>query len=61
MELARAGYTADARNLAMFKDEQFNATLLMLGPIYHLQETTEQIKAIEELNRVTKKHQTHTL
>lgn len=48
-------YTADARELTMLKDEQFDSAL-MLGPMYHLQEENDQIKAIEELKRVTKKN-----
>ncbi|MBV7508698.1 class I SAM-dependent methyltransferase [Bacillus sp. sid0103] len=48
-------YTADARNLNMFKDEQFDSSL-MLGPMYHLQEEHERIQAVKELNRVTKRN-----
>ena len=33
-------YTADARELNMIKDEQYDAAL-MLGPMYHLQEETQ--------------------
>ncbi|MGG0655095.1 class I SAM-dependent methyltransferase [Rummeliibacillus pycnus] len=47
-------YAADARELNMFNDEQFDSTL-MLGPMYHLQEENERIKAVKELKRVTKK------
>jgi ubiquinone/menaquinone biosynthesis C-methylase UbiE len=47
-------YAADARELNMIKDEQFDASL-MLGPMYHLQKEDERIQAVEELNRVTKK------
>lgn len=45
---------ADARDLYMLGDEQFDASL-MLGPMYHLQDEMDRIKAINELNRVTKK------
>ncbi|MDN4492624.1 class I SAM-dependent methyltransferase [Ureibacillus aquaedulcis] len=45
---------ADARELKMFDDEQFDASL-MLGPMYHLQDEIGRIKAADELNRVTKK------
>lgn len=48
-------YAADARELTMLKDEQFDASL-MLGPLYHLQEEKDRCKAVEELNRVTKKN-----
>ena len=47
-------YEADARDLSLLKDEQFDASL-MLGPLYHLQEEAERIQAVEELYRVTKK------
>jgi ubiquinone/menaquinone biosynthesis C-methylase UbiE len=47
-------YVADARKLKMINDEQYDAAL-MLGPMYHLQEEKDRIKAVIELNRVTKK------
>ncbi|WP_078551971.1 class I SAM-dependent methyltransferase [Bacillus alkalicellulosilyticus] len=47
-------FEADARDLSRFTDEQFDASL-MLGPMYHLQEEKDRIKAVKELNRVTKK------
>jgi ubiquinone/menaquinone biosynthesis C-methylase UbiE len=47
-------YTADARELTMLEDDHFDASL-MLGPMYHLQEENDRIRAIEELKRVTKK------
>jgi ubiquinone/menaquinone biosynthesis C-methylase UbiE len=47
-------YAADARDLNMIKNEQYNSSL-MLGPMYHLQEEKDRVKAVEELNRVTKK------
>lgn len=46
-------HAADARDLTLLKDEQFDATL-MLGPLYHLQEEADRIKAVKELYRVTK-------
>lgn len=45
---------ADARDLSKIPDGQFDAAL-MLGPMYHLQEEDQRIKAIQELHRVTKK------
>lgn len=48
-------FAADARALNMIKDEQYDAAL-MLGPMYHLQKETDRIKAVKELNRVTKKN-----
>ncbi|MFE3572981.1 class I SAM-dependent methyltransferase [Lysinibacillus sp. NPDC059133] len=47
-------YTADAKELNMFKEEQFDSSL-MLGPMYHLQKENDRIKAVKELKRVTKK------
>lgn len=47
-------YVADARELTNLADNQFDASL-MLGPMYHLQEANDRIKAVKELNRVTKK------
>lgn len=44
---------ADARNLYMFEDEQFDASL-MLGPLYHLQDEEGRNQAVQELFRVTK-------
>jgi ubiquinone/menaquinone biosynthesis C-methylase UbiE len=46
-------FTADAKELSMINDEQFDASL-MLGPLYHIQEENERIKAVKELHRVTK-------
>ncbi|MBO0992891.1 class I SAM-dependent methyltransferase [Bacillus sp. SD088] len=48
-------YAADARELKMIEDEQFDSSL-MLGPMYHLQEENDRIMAVKELNRVTKKN-----
>ncbi|ATP40253.1 SAM-dependent methyltransferase [Solibacillus sp. R5-41] len=47
-------FVADATELHVIKDAQFDASL-MLGPMYHLQKETDRIKAIQELYRVTKK------
>lgn len=48
-------FAADARDLNMIMDEQFDASL-MLGPLYHLQNEKDRIKAANELYRVTKKN-----
>lgn len=40
-----------ATNLSQFGDEQFDVVLL-LGPLYHLMERSEQIQAVEEAKRV---------
>jgi ubiquinone/menaquinone biosynthesis C-methylase UbiE len=48
-------HVADARNLSIFQDEMFDATL-MLGPLYHLQTEQGRLEAIQELQRVTKKN-----
>jgi ubiquinone/menaquinone biosynthesis C-methylase UbiE len=47
-------HVADARNLSVLQDEQFDAALA-LGPMYHLQLEQDRNKAIQELYRVTKK------
>lgn len=47
-------YEADARALSLFNSEQFDATL-MLGPMYHIQQEEDRLKAIAELRRVTKR------
>ncbi|CAM3990068.1 class I SAM-dependent methyltransferase [Mesobacillus zeae] len=48
-------YAADARDLTMLEDEQFDAAL-MLGPMYHLQDEQGRVQAMKELYRVTKKN-----
>ena len=48
-------YEMDARNLSELGDGQFDASL-MLGPLYHLQQEEDRIKAVKELYRVTKKN-----
>ncbi|MGF3104675.1 class I SAM-dependent methyltransferase [Rossellomorea sp. DUT-2] len=47
-------HAADAIDLNMLEDEQFDSSL-MLGPMYHLQEENDRIRAVQELKRVTKK------
>jgi len=48
-------YVEDARNLSNMDEEQFDASL-MLGPMYHLQNENDRIRAIQELHRVTKEN-----
>ncbi|SER79161.1 bifunctional 2-polyprenyl-6-hydroxyphenol methylase/3-demethylubiquinol 3-O-methyltransferase UbiG [Psychrobacillus sp. OK032] len=48
-------YSVNARELKMLDAEQFDASL-MLGPMYHLQEEKDRIKAVQELYRVTKQN-----
>lgn len=43
----------DARDLSMFADETYDVTLL-LGPMYHLFTTEDQLSALREAVRVTK-------
>ena len=47
-------YQGDAMDLGRFADETFDLTLV-LGPLYHLYETKDIHKAIDEAIRVTKK------
>lgn len=42
----RGFYKADARDLSMIHDEQFDASI-MLGPMYHLQEENDRILAVK--------------
>ena len=46
-------YQGDATNLSRFSDDSFDMTLL-LGPMYHLYESEEVNRAIDEAIRVTK-------
>lgn len=46
--------TADATHLSNLESNRFDAAL-MLGPLYHLQDEKDRIKAVEELHRVTKR------
>ena len=47
-------YQGDATDLSRFEDQSFDVTLV-LGPLYHLYETEDVRKAIDEAIRVTKK------
>lgn len=47
-------YQGDALDLGRFKDGEFDVTLV-LGPMYHLYEKADVMKAIDEALRVTKK------
>jgi ubiquinone/menaquinone biosynthesis C-methylase UbiE len=47
-------HVADAKDLHVFQDEQFDGSL-MLGPLYHLQSEADRVQAVQELHRVTKK------
>ncbi|SEF68154.1 bifunctional 2-polyprenyl-6-hydroxyphenol methylase/3-demethylubiquinol 3-O-methyltransferase UbiG [Paenibacillus sp. UNC499MF] len=47
-------HAADARDLSLFGDGQFGASL-MLGPLYHLQAAEDRVRAVRELHRVTAK------
>ena len=53
-ELFEGFHVADACDLSMFSDETFDASL-MLGPLYHLQQENERVRAVKELCRVTRK------
>jgi len=46
-------YQGDAENLHLFADNSFDA-VLVLGPMYHLFEKTEQHRALDEAIRVAK-------
>ena len=46
-------FQGDALDLSQFEDNSFDATLV-LGPMYHLYEHKDQIKALREAIRVTK-------
>ncbi|WP_037287941.1 class I SAM-dependent methyltransferase [Saccharibacillus sacchari] len=46
-------HTRDARDLEGIPNEHFDAAL-MLGPMYHLQQEKDRVRAIQELYRVTK-------
>lgn len=47
-------YEGDGRDLSRFEDESFDVVLCM-GPIYHLRDREEKMKALEEGLRVLKK------
>ncbi len=46
-------FQGDARKLKRFSDSSFDVTLL-LGPMYHLIETEDKVKALKEAKRVTR-------
>lgn len=48
-------YLGNALDLSRFEDETFELTLLF-GPMYHLKNIEDQIKALNEAKRVTKKN-----
>jgi len=48
-------YQGNAMKLKRFEDESFDLTLLF-GPMYHLLEQEEKIRALKEAKRVTKKN-----
>ena len=50
-------FRGDATNLSQFEDQSFDMTLV-LGPMYHLYETEDVHKAIDEAIRVTRKNGT---
>lgn len=50
-------YLGNALDLSKFKDETFELTILF-GPMYHLKTIDEQIKALSEAKRITKKNGT---
>lgn len=45
---------ADARNLEMLEDESFDLVLL-LGPLYHLHQKEDKLRALKEAKRIVKK------
>ena len=47
-------YQGNALKLSRFSDESFDVTLVF-GPMYHLLEEDEKVKALQEAKRVTKK------
>ena len=46
-------YQGNAMNLKRFADDSFDLTLLF-GPMYHLHEREEKLKALSEARRITK-------
>ncbi|MBQ8039914.1 MAG: class I SAM-dependent methyltransferase, partial [Lachnospiraceae bacterium] len=48
-------YQGNAMKLRRFEDESFDLTLVF-GPMYHLLEKDEKIRALQEAKRVTKKN-----
>lgn len=47
--------SANAKDLSMFKDEEFDIAILF-GPMYHLYSMEDKIKALNETKRITKKY-----
>ncbi len=45
---------ADARDLSMFDDEEFDI-VIMFGPMYHLYSKRDRVKALKEAKRICKK------
>ncbi len=48
-------YQKDARDLSIFKDNTYDITILF-GPMYHLINEEDKIKALKEAKRITKKN-----
>ena len=48
-------YQGNALDLHRFQDEMFDVTLV-LGPLYHLKTLNEQVMALKEAKRITKKN-----
>lgn len=46
---------ASATDLSMFKDDEFDIAI-MFGPMYHLYEEADRLKALSEAKRITKKY-----
>lgn len=46
---------ADARDLSMFDDEEFDI-VIMFGPMYHLYSKRDRVKALKEAKRICKKY-----
>lgn len=59
IQLNKAGLSAeqlivgDARDVSMFESNEFDAALL-LGPMYHIVESNERTKVLQELKRILK-------
>jgi S-adenosylmethionine-dependent methyltransferase len=51
--LAEKLIVGDARDLSMFESNAFDAALL-LGPLYHIVESSERAKVLQELKRILK-------
>jgi len=53
--LAEQLITGDARDMSILASDTFDAALL-LGPMYHVVEPKERVKALQELKRILKPH-----